>query len=404
MDNVSNSKAVLVLVGQTPPPYNGQNVMIEVLLAGLEKQRPLKHVRMSYSASIDEVGKPKLSKFLTLFSLIRDTRKVLKKYPGSTLYYPPASPNWIPIVRDILYLPCVRHLAKKVVYHYHAYGIAEFLEQRPLLSKVVRWAYGKADLAVVPTASCQKDPLYLNSKRVETVPYGRNLPTSRSEVEIPTSAVPRSELCSATGDLRPSRFARRASQDRLTSDLRILFVGIHTEGKGFFDLIETAHELKERNVLFQIRCAGMWAEEKERIKAEDLIVRYGLEDFIILLGNCIGDELWREYSQADVLFFPTKYVLETQGMVVVEAMAYGLPVVASCWRGPKDVVVDGQTGILCEPGSVEAYANALMELQKNPEKRNAMGQVGRRRYEECYTEEHYIRRWMEQLDDLEKKR
>lgn len=375
--SASEKKTELVLVGQTPPPYNGQTVMIEVLQAGLEGRYPLEHVRMSYSASIDEVGKPKFSKFLKLFSLIYATRKALKKHPGATLYYPPASPGLIPIVRDLLYLPFVRCLAGKTVYHFHAYGIAEFLENKPLLAKLARLAYGKADLAVVPTAACQKDPVFLRSKRIETVPYGRNMPVSDF---CPLS----SDLCSPA------------------SVLRILFVGIHTAGKGFFDLIETARELKSRNVPVHIRCAGMWAEEKERLQAEEMMTRYGLADCITLLGNCAGDALWREYKKADVLFFPTKYVLETQGMVVVEAMAFRLPVVASCWRGPKDVVVDGQTGILCEPGSVAAYADALMELQQKPEKRIAMGIAGRKRYEECYTEERYIQRWMELLDELDR--
>lgn len=376
MNKPREQRATLILIGQTPPPYNGQTVMIEVLRAGLEGRYPLEHVRMSYSASIDEVGKPKLSKFLKLFTLIRDTRRALKKNPGATLYYPPASPNLIPIIRDILYLPCVRYLAKKTVYHFHAYGIAEFLKRKPLLSKLARLAYGKADLAVVPTASCQKDPAFLQSKRIETVPYGRNLPTP----EFPTPS--------------PQRLAPG------TSPLRILFVGIHTEGKGFFDLIETARELKERNVPFQIRCAGMWAEEAERVQAEAMISRYGLAELITLLGNCVGDALWREYAQAKVLFFPTKYVLETQGMVVVEAMAFGLPVVSSNWRGPKDVVVDGETGYLCEPGSIAAYADALTELQQNAEKRAALGAAGRKRYEECYTEKRYIRRWMELLEEI----
>ncbi len=380
------------MVGQTPPPYNGQNVMIEVLRAGLQSKRPLEHVRMSYSASIDEVGRFRFAKFFKLFSLIHHTRKALKKNPGSILYYPPASPNWIPIVRDILYLPCVRYLAKNVVYHYHAYGIAEFLEQRPLLSKVARWAYGKADLAVVPTESCQKDPIFLQSKRVVTIPYGRNMPAS--------DLLKRSE--DPDSSRRPPTSRSEAETPTLRGDLQILFVGIHTEGKGFFDLIETARELKERNVPFQIRCAGTWVEDAERIRAEEMIARYQLQNFITLLGNCIEDDLWREYTEAEVLFFPTKYVLETQGMVVVEAMAFGLPVVASNWRGPKDVVVDGETGFLCEPGSVEAYAAALTELQKDAEKRRMMGLAGRKRYDACYTEETFIQTWMSLLDEIER--
>ena len=374
---MSGNEPVLILVGQTPPPYNGQTVMIEVLRAGLEGRYPMESVRMSYSASIDAVGKLRFSKFLKLVSLICATRKALKKHPGSILYYPPASPNLIPIVRDILYLPCVRYLAKKTVYHFHAYGIAEFLENRPLLSKLAKLSYGKADLAVVPTASCRKDPDFLRSKRIETVPYGRDIPAS---------------------DLRPSTFDLRPPP----SALRILFVGIHTEGKGFFDLIETARELKERGVPFHIRCAGMWAQEEERMKAEELMILYGVSDCITLLGNCVGDVLWREYANADVLFFPTKYVLETQGMVVVEAMAFGLPVVSSNWRGPKDVVIDGRTGILCESGSVAAYADALAELQRDSGKRIAMGLAGRKRYEECYTEELYIQRWMNLLEEIER--
>ena len=363
----------IIFVGQIPPPYNGQTVMIRVLLEGIQQVSEVHYVRMDYSASIDEVGRFRFKKIGVLFALIRDSLKELKQHEGAILYYPPASANCVPVLRDIIYLLCVRKHAGAVVYHHHAFGLADFFCTRPLLSRIARIAYGRADVAVVPTAGCLQDPQFLGAKRITVIPSGRNISVCRK-------------------DFRPSLDER--------DGLRILFVGIHTREKGLFDLVETVRNLVERGVEVVVHCVGEWKSFCEKETVDSLLIEYGLLDVITFCGRCIGDDLWEQYRWANVFFFPTQYRMETQGMVVVEAMAFGLPVVASRWRGPKDVVIDGETGILCEPGSVAEYTDALLKLNNDSEARKRMGAAGRECYLHRYTEEAYIEQWTQLFKSL----
>ena len=70
---------------------------------------------------------------------------------------------------------------------------------------------------------------------------------------------------------------------------------------------------------------------------------------------------------------------EPFGQVVVEAMTCGKPVVASAIGGIPDIVVDGESGLLVEPGNVNALREALRLLLLDPEKRRQMGIIGRER-------------------------
>lgn len=363
-------RPVVVLVGQTPPPYTGQAVMIQVLLEGLKGRFHVEFVRMDYSTSIGEVGRLKTKKLLKLFQLIHRTRALLKQHPSAVLYYPPAPPALIPVFRDIIFLLCVRRTAARTAYHYHAYGLAAFLAGHPWLGRIAGCAYGKADFAVVPTQSC-KEATCLPAVRCAVVPYG---------IELPGSGGHRSE--------------------RNDGILRILFVGIHTEGKGIFELVETIARLSGKGIPVECRCVGSWADESEQRRIEQLVIQKGLQEIIKFRGCRIGDALWSEYLWADVFFFPTRYRLETQGMVVVEAMAFHLPVVASRWHGPQDVIEDRQTGILCPPGSVESYTKALMALYFDADLRKQMGVAGRLRYETFYTEKMFIEKWVSLITGL----
>ncbi|VGO18287.1 glycosyltransferase family 4 protein [Pontiella sulfatireligans] len=373
MEKATNNLPTVILVGQTPPPTTGQSVMIQVLLDGLKRHLRVEYVRMEFSGSVQEMGKFSFRKVSTLVSLIFQTRFLLRRYPDSVLYYPPAPPALIPLVRDIIFLCSVRSLAKAVIFHYHAYGMGGFLNNRKLLYRLARLAYGRADLSVVPTLSCAEEPEMFFPRRIEAVPYGRDLP-----------------------------FVNGIQEERNDGIYRILFVGILTEGKGIYDLVETVSRLVVLGVRIEVRCVGVWQSSEEKKSVEGMVERNNLQGIIQFCGHLEGDDLWTEYRWADVLFFPTHYLFETQGMVVVEAMAFSLPVVASNWRGPCDVVKDGETGILCDAGCIGDYVDALVRLYKNSGLRKEMGSAGQQHYQSSFTEEKYIRSWFDLICELKK--
>jgi glycosyltransferase involved in cell wall biosynthesis len=76
---------------------------------------------------------------------------------------------------------------------------------------------------------------------------------------------------------------------------------------------------------------------------------------------------------------------EPLGMVLIEAMASGMPVVAPGSAGPAEIVVDGETGVLYPPGDVDAAADAVARLVADPELARRFGEAGRRRAAEMFS-------------------
>jgi glycosyltransferase involved in cell wall biosynthesis len=360
----------LVVVGQTPPPFNGQAKMIQQMLDGLSEELSVIHIRMAYSDSVVGAGRFQLKKVAHLFSLIKKTREALRKYPGSVLYYPPASPNMVPVLRDLVYLCAVRPLAGKTVFHFHSGGLSQFAKRHRWLMPLFRKAYGAADLAIELGESCPRDGEFFKATRVAVVPNGVDVPVR--EIVRPTE-----KKC-----------------------LNILYVGIHAREKGLFDLLEIGAELMRRGVEFRIRTAGLWYDDDEAKEFDRRRGELNLTESVQCCGRKTGEELWELYEWADVFLFPTSYRWETFGIVQLEAMAFELPVVASDWAGPKDVVVDGETGFLCPPHDVSAFADALEKLSSDSELRLRVGQAGRVRYHSEFTAEIFVNRLKDVLSEV----
>ncbi len=114
-----------------------------------------------------------------------------------------------------------------------------------------------------------------------------------------------------------------------------------------------------------------------------LAARLGIADGLLATGWLAGDELRAAYRVADVVATPS-LCFESFGLINLEAMAAGRPVVASMWGGPADVVVDGVTGFLVNPVQVDSLANRLLQLLQDPELSRRFGEAGRRRAQEVF--------------------
>ena len=88
-------------------------------------------------------------------------------------------------------------------------------------------------------------------------------------------------------------------------------------------------------------------------------------------------------SACDIFVLPAP--AEPFGLVLIEAMALGKPVIAAAAGGPLEIVADGETGLLFEPGNAASLAQAIKRLLADPELRQRMGKAGRKRYEEHFT-------------------
>ncbi|HYS18426.1 MAG TPA: glycogen synthase [Candidatus Binatia bacterium] len=177
----------------------------------------------------------------------------------------------------------------------------------------------------------------------------------------------------------PDQFRRTEARDVLARrgvrEPYVLFVGRITDQKGIFHLLEAAPKLPREVQVVLCASAPDTPEIEARLKravAEHPNVRW--------IGEMIPvDEVVQLYSHAAVFVCPSVY--EPFGLINLEAMACETPVVASAVGGILEVVEDGKTGLLVEPGRPDALAAAIRGLLEDPARGRAMGRAGRLRVE-----------------------
>jgi glycosyltransferase involved in cell wall biosynthesis len=169
-----------------------------------------------------------------------------------------------------------------------------------------------------------------------------------------------------------ARFARARRRPRTRPV--VLSVARLYPRKRLADLLDAASRLRARGVGLDVRVVGKgpeWAALVERHAA------LGLKDFVALLGDVSREQLAEEYANADVFCLPS--VQEGFGIVFLEAMAAGLPVVACRAAAIPEVVLDGATGALVPPRDPDAIASALADLARDSGRARRLGDEGRRR-------------------------
>lgn len=177
----------------------------------------------------------------------------------------------------------------------------------------------------------------------------------------------------------------------LRCPVRLLFVGGLIPQKGIITLLEMAEILSQRGIAFTLDIVG---PGKDRPYVIDKLKTTKTKDKIIFHGAVAHDKVMKYYRNSDIFCFPSKE--ESFGNVLAEAMAAGLPVISSKAGAIPEVVEDGKTGILVEPGRADTFGDAVEFLINHPEKMRQMGIEGIRRVKENFTWEKTAER-LEQI-------
>jgi glycosyltransferase involved in cell wall biosynthesis len=240
---------------------------------------------------------------------------------------------------------CVPNLALR--------GCAHTRHIRPLPSSYKRAGAGvaalrRADLAVSYSSAVDRHLAVNDVTRRSIVPY------------FPTTT--------------PNTVARPA--DRL-----VVFGGRVVAGKGVGVLIRAARAVEAD---FVICGDGRQLDAMRR-----LADRLGVADRVRFTGWLSPDDLATEFAQASVVALPSVWP-EPFGLVGIEALAAGRPVVASLTGGIGDWLQDGIGGLCVEPGNVGALAQALSELLADPARQSAMGAAGRDAAAKRFSREKHV--------------
>ncbi|MFK0732750.1 MAG: glycosyltransferase family 4 protein [Gloeotrichia echinulata GP01] len=161
----------------------------------------------------------------------------------------------------------------------------------------------------------------------------------------------------------------------------VLYVGRFDRRKGIETLVRAVRESKlhDCHKLHLIIGGGSTpgnSDGKERDRIEQIVTELGMSDFTILPGQLSQTVLPNYYAAADVCVVPSHY--EPFGLVAIEAMASGTPVVASDVGGLQFTVVSEKTGLLVPPKDVAAFSHAIDRILSNPQWRDELGEAARK--------------------------
>ena len=321
----------------------------------------LVHVRMAFSQEMDDIGKFQYRKLFELCRVILLIISSRVRHGARILYYPPAGPNRIPVLRDLAILLTTRWLFEKVIFHFHASGLGEFCESASEpLRFLCRLAYFQPDIAIRLSSHTPPDGKALEAKREVIIPYGIE--------DAGSSYLSQDGRCRGAGE-----------------PVRILFVGVVSEAKGVMTLLEACRLLAEEGSLFQVRLVGRFESPQFENRVRQFLREHKMESRVAFLGVLTGSRKWEQFASAEVFCFPTHFDSEAFSVVLLEALSFGLPVISTHWRGIPGIVQDGVCGFLVPIQDPAAVADRLRRLIQDPELRVRMGQEGRKRYLEQFT-------------------
>ena len=168
-----------------------------------------------------------------------------------------------------------------------------------------------------------------------------------------------------------------------TPPFKMVYVAVLYPGKGQALLLDLAKKFEDKEV--QIDCYGDFIDIGFVKQLEKIIINEKLTNKIRLLGRIDNAGLRSILGGYDAYICPS--LMEMSPVNILEAMAVGLPVIASKTGGIPDIIQDGESGFLFEPNNVDQVVSHIMHLMNDSLLRQKIGQEGQRYVSEVYTPE-----------------
>lgn len=362
-------RADLLMVGLVPPPLHGQSLMTKALFESDLSPFSIRTIGISFNDHIHTTGAFGFIKVLRLIRVVFECIYQRFRYGIKALYYTPGSPNAIPFLKDILFLATVRPFFATTVLHYHSGGLPEYLNARAWRRWLARAAYGRN---AVPISLSPLVP-------VPAIEFGAT--TSKS---LPNGIKDAPHVVPATWS---------------PDCLRLVFIGNLYKEKGVLQALEASISaaIESPTRKFHLSIGGGDVCEDTTARLQTKIGECPSNLTIEKLGVISSEAKWDLLQDSHVMLFPTSYASENFPLVILEAMACGVPSIASPWRGIPSIIRNGENGFLVSPDAIEEMSKAIQRFAADKIHWHRMSQNVREDFLLKYTWKAYIEKLKEIL-------
>jgi glycosyltransferase involved in cell wall biosynthesis len=328
---------------QLAPPVHGASTMNQIVAdsSAIAARFDRSVIALRFASSIADLGRPSLGKLLRAVAVgARLADQLVRRRPD--LVYLTVSLDGAAFYRDCIYLAMVKLAGRTHVVHLHTQVPAS------APSRLERWVFEGAHAILL----------------------AGDLATRARSVRF---------IANGIADVAP------AAIERLASVPRVLFLSHLGERKGPLALLDALALLATRGVRFHATFAGADGGCLARFRAR--VRELGLAEVVDYAGPVYDDAKHALFAHHDLFVLPSE--AEAFPLVVLEAMMWSLPVVATRVGALAEIVIDGETGTLVPAHDIGSLARAIETYLADPALRSAHGARGRARFVENFTQARF---------------
>ncbi|PBQ33846.1 glycosyl transferase family 1 [Sphingobacteriaceae bacterium] len=328
----SEKKRKVLFIMQLPPPVHGVSVMSKIIKESklLNEQFQCDYINLATSSQISDLQKSSPAKFLRTFKIIFEVlaKLMFKRYDK---VYITIFPFGFSFFKDAGVVFICKLFNYKPLLHLHTYGFKKAARTSAWRFKLYKYVFKKVQVI------CLSERLI---EDVEEIYHG--------EVLVLPNGIPQVNFVN-TYSLK-------------TEPIQLLYLSNLVTGKGILILLDALSLIKNAGLQFHLRIAGA-ENDITYPMLQTILNEKGLSSQVTLVGPKFGVDKYLELKNADIFILPTNY--DTFGLVLLEAMQFGLPCISTSVGAIPEVLADGR-GLVLKSITPAELCNTIVYLIENP--------------------------------------
>ena len=365
-------KTRILFVAPLPPPVHGSAVVSKQIKDSklINDTFCCDWVNMSTSRRMDEVGKITLSKPLRLFASLCKLIWLLliNRYD---LCYLAITCHGKPFLKDAPFVLLCKLFYNKIVIHQHNKGLSEDVEKWPY-RRLMPLIYKNTKIILLSWHLYPDIEKVVKKENVFICPNGINV----------NECLKDNKDKSIIGG-----YEKRVP--------RLLFLSNLIESKGVIVLLDALKILKDQGVQFYCDFVGGETKEIDAKRFNEEVEKRGLDEIALYHGRKYEEEKELFFSKSDVFVFPSYE--DCFPLVILEAMAHGLPVITTDEGAIPDAVQDGINGLICKQRDYKSLTACLKRVLEDSSLRHKLGANGHQKLLKEFTHDIFEKRMKEIL-------
>lgn len=377
---IHNKKLKVLIVGYLPPPQEGTARITEVIVNSQYLRDNFEIIFLSLKKRNKATLRGKMALmnvFYNLLNFIRYKCEIIFYQPN--IIYLPLAQNRLGFLRDSFFILIGKFFGKKICVHFHGGNFDLFYQQQKIFfQRYIRYVLKKIDRLILLAEKFKKQ---------------FNQFIDESKMSVLYNCLPEMQI----------DFHERTNS--VKDKIRVLFIGYLSKAKGALDLVYSIPKVLAvyKNPIEFILC-GQPVDIERNItfisephlgysKIKKFIEENNLQAHVRIFTNLTSEQKEKFFWESDIFVFPT--YSEGCGLVVLEAMAYGLTIITTRVGALEEMLKEGENCFFVKPGDCEELAEKILFLANNEELRKKFGENNKKLIGERYNKNIFVKNLMD---------